>query len=200
MKYSYRQSKLAYCLLAGALIIGPSGNLLANGTEILGTIATEPGSRLIAAGVGLEQSQVLQTIDFTIPGDATIKQVFAYWEGNSDIASPPATNTILIAGQNITGEFIGGRKQPDGLQKQFLTYRADITANGIVGLGPNSILVSGMTFDTNNGAGILVIIEDGTSAFIEIRTEAIVPLLAGHRLRIRRSSRCSPSILLHWNA
>ena len=99
----------------------PTASVLADGTEELGpmSIATETGSRIIAAGVGLELSQVNQTIDFIVPSTASIRQVLAYWEGASAIDSPPLEDTIVIGGQSITGMFIGGTNTPTGAQ--FLT-------------------------------------------------------------------------------
>lgn len=142
--------------LLGMVFIGIlPGEVLADGNETLGPpvgITIESGSRILAAGTGL----IVQpgTIDITIPPDVTIKQVLLYWHGT---LTPD--DTISIEGTEITGSLIG-----TGFSDRFC-YRADITAGGFVVPGPNILSVStGLTFDVNNGAGVLVIIDDGFDA------------------------------------
>jgi hypothetical protein len=130
------------------------GEVLADGDEILAPpvgITIESGSMILAAGTGLYMQP--GTIDITIPVGVTIKQVLIYWHGtvNHD-------DTINIDGTEITGSLIG-----TGFSDRFC-YRADITTGGFVDPGPNSLSVSGLTFDVNNGAGVLVIIDDGFDA------------------------------------
>ena len=128
--------------------------VLADGDETLGTpsIDIEPGSGILAAGTGLLTQP--GTINIPIPPGVTIKQVLLYWEG---IKNPD--DTIIVNGTTITGILIG-----TGHSDRFC-YRADITGEGLVNPGSNnSLLVNGLTFDTNNGAGVLVIIDDGFNA------------------------------------
>ena len=136
------------------------GEVLADGDETLGPpvgITIESGSRILAAGTGLIPQP--GTIDITIPLGVTIKQVLLYWHG---IMIPD--DTIDIDGTIITGSLIG-----TGYLDRFC-YRADITAGGFVSPGPNSLSVSGLAFNPSNGAGVLVIIDDGfNTAEIDFR-------------------------------
>jgi hypothetical protein len=130
------------------------GEVLADGDETLGPpvgISIESGSSILAAGTGLLTQP--GTIDITIPVGVTIKQVLLYWQG---VGNPD--NTISLDSTIITGSLIG-----TGNLNRYC-YRADITAGGFVTPGPNSLSVSGLTFGTNNGAGVLVIIDDGFNA------------------------------------
>jgi hypothetical protein len=140
------------------------GEVLADGDETLGTpsIYIEPGSGILAAGTGLLTQP--GTINITIPPGVTIKQVLLYWEGIwediwEDIPNPNPQNKISVNGTIITGNLIG-----TGYEDRYC-YRADITIKDLVipGLN-NSLSVNGLTFDTNNGAGVLVIIDDGFNA------------------------------------
>ena len=131
------------------------GEILADGDETLGPpvgISIESGSNILLAGTGLSKQQP-GTIDITIPYGVTIKQVLLYWQG---IRNPD--NTISINGTEITGILIG-----TAYYDRFC-YRADITAGRFVIPGPNSLSISGLTFDISNGAGLLVIIDDGFNA------------------------------------
>ena len=131
------------------------GEVLANGNERLGppSIPIASGSNILAAGTGMLSQP--GTIDIYIPSGVTIKQVLLYWQG---IGNPD--NTIIVEGTKITGSRIG-RAGPD--RKRFC-YRADITAFEFVRRGSNRLAVSDLLFDVNNGAGVLVIIDDGFNA------------------------------------
>ena len=130
------------------------GEVFADGDEVLGSpvgITIESGTMVLAAGTGLYMQPGI--LDITIPLDTTIKQVLIYWHGTLN-----PDNTINIDGTDITGSLIG-----TGFSDRFC-YRADITTGGFVVPGPNSLSVSGLTFDVNNGAGVLVIIDDASNA------------------------------------
>jgi hypothetical protein len=141
----------------------PNASLMApaNGTESLGDIdlALEAGSGIVAKGVGLRNAQP-DNIDLNVPGD--VMQVLLYWEGQN--ATSGGDDMIRVAGIDVTGTLIGGPTLFFG-SAYSSTYRADITGLGIVGSGMNSIPVEGMGFTTaNNGAGIIVIYDDGSGA------------------------------------
>jgi hypothetical protein len=130
------------------------GEVLADGDEVLGSpvgITIESGTMVLAAGTGLYVQPGI--IDINIPLDTTIKQVLLYWHGTLN-----PDDTINIGVTEITGSLIG-----TGFSDRFC-YRADITTGGFIVPGPNSLSVSGLTFDVNNGAGVLVIIEDASEA------------------------------------
>lgn len=139
-----------------------------DGTEQLGTpsIAIADGTDVVSAGTGLLTQP--GTIDITIPAGATVNQVLLYWEGQFLKAGDHGDDTITVGGNSVTGTLIGGPTTLAGVDTE--TYRADITALGLVAPGANSISVTDMDFDfANNGAGILAIIDDGTPRSIELR-------------------------------
>ena len=162
-----KRGKLGLCsaLLATATMLPVSG-VIADGTEVLGppsvTIAT--GSRFITAGVGLDATQPGDLV-FNVPAGNSIEQVLIYWDGadTAPTGGPPVIgtteDTISVGGNSVTGKFIGGRTAGGGTQ--FYAFRADITALGVVTTGDNTIPVSGLDFDQNNGAGILVLVMIG---------------------------------------
>ena len=134
------------------------GEVLADGDETLGPpigISIESGTSILAAGTGMLTKA--GTIDITIPLGVTIKQALLYWQGVEN----PDDNIIVDGnGTEITGSLIGTAGPDDNR----FCFRADITARGFVSPGPNSLSVSGLEFDVNNGAGVLVIIDDGFNA------------------------------------
>lgn len=136
----------------------------ADGTETLGppTIAIEDGTSIVAAGIGLEDSQP-GDITVDVPADATVKQVILYWGGdNLDQLDKTDTDTISVGGNSVTGDFIGGNTVylPTFVG---VTYRADITSLGLVNPGTSMFSVGGLDFTRQqNGAGVLVIFDDGS--------------------------------------
>jgi len=145
-------------------------SVFADGTETLGTpsIAIAGGTGIVAAGTGLAEQP--GDINFNVPAGATVEQVLLYWEGQDRI-SLTGDDTIIVNSNTVTGTQIGGPVFWDdgGVST---TYRADITGLGLVGPGANTLTVGGLDDFTNfaNGAGVLVIIDDGSSTSnIEIR-------------------------------
>jgi hypothetical protein len=157
------------------------GEVLANGDEVLGPpagITIKSGSRILAAGTGLITQP--GTIDITIPLGVTIKQVLLYWQG---IRNPD--DTIRVEGTTITGSLIG-----TGYYDRFC-YRADITAGGFVIPGPNSLSVSGLTFDVNNGAGVLVMLPKsnfgmGMILLMHLLTHRMIQLSLRHSFLLQK--------------
>lgn len=156
-----------------ALISGTLNTVFADGTETLGTpsFGIQSGSGIVAAGIGLISQP--GTININVPG--TVKQALLYWEGQSmkTAASPSVTgdSTIVVNGITINGVEIGGPTRFFGISGGDVyssTYRADITK--YVGTGNNALQITGLDFSyANNGAGVMVIFDDGTSANIELR-------------------------------
>jgi hypothetical protein len=130
-----------------------------NGTETLGPIdiPVMPGTGIVVGGIGARTTQPA-TISVNVPG--TVKQVILYWEGNNPTAV--GDNAITVEGNAVVGTLIGG---PTYFYSNAYTttYRADITSLGVVTSGANSIDVSGMNYNKNNGAGVLVIYDDGSA-------------------------------------
>lgn len=164
-----------YKLLAitgSALLIGAQSPAFADGTETLGpaNIAVATGTDVLTAGTGL----IVQPgqIDLNVPNGATVEQVLIYWEGQS--VGETGDDTIEVDGIEISGTLIGGPTQFFSNKSGDIyssTYRADITDLDLVSTGANSLTVTGLDFSwVSNGAGILVIIDDGsTLADIQIR-------------------------------
>ncbi len=138
----------------------------ADGDEKLGpaSIAIAPGTGILVAGVGLHNTQP-GVVDLTVPGGASVVQVLAYWEGQArDAAEQGDTDAILIGGNLVTGQRIGGPTE-FFFGAWTSTYRADVTALGLVSPGSNFVAVGGLDFSTaNNGFGLLVVVDDGTGA------------------------------------
>jgi hypothetical protein len=154
-----------------ALIVG--GSMFADGSESLGpaTIQLATGTGIVSAGTGLHAQP--GTINLEVPAGATVKQVLLYWEGFNSTADP-ADDTIGISNggpaTDVIGTLIGG-------PTEFFSgawasvFRADITALNLVNSGVNSLSVGGLNFTAaNNGAGVIVIFDDGSTATtIDIR-------------------------------
>ena len=125
------------------------------------------GTGMVAAGVGLRgDPDAVQpdNISINVPGE--VKQVIIYWEGHMTTAT--GDPEITVDGNLVGGTLIGG--PTNFFSDAWSTcYRADITHLDVVESGPNTIAIGGMDYDrlcpdacTNNGAGILVIYDDGT--------------------------------------
>jgi len=133
------------------------------------------GTGVVAAGVGLRGDPAAvqpEAITINVPGD--VKQVIIYWEGH--MTSATGDPEITVDGNLVAGTLIGGPTL--FFSDAWSTcYRADITNLGVVSSGPNSIPIGGMDYDrlcpdacTNDGAGILVIYDDGSGvADIQIK-------------------------------
>lgn len=139
--------------------------VLADGTESLGTpsIAISEGTGIIANGTGLISQP--GTIEITIPDNVTINQVLLYWEGQQ-IGSSTGDDQILVDGIPVNGTLIGGPTQffsIGGSPVYSSSYRANVTGILSFATGSNTFSISGADFSyANNGAGILIIIDDGT--------------------------------------
>ncbi|MHC5026209.1 MAG: hypothetical protein ACYTGR_05530 [Planctomycetota bacterium] len=136
--------------------------VLADGTETLGPPSIEvlPGTDYLMSGVGLLES-VSGDIVIEVPAGATVMQVLLYWEGHDfEAADSDATMSIVFNGAGVTGDRIGG---PTNIfnNAHSSTYRADVTAEAALTPGlVNVRSVSDLSFSrTNNGAGLLVVID-----------------------------------------
>ena len=156
-----------------------AGTALADGSETLGapSIPISTGSALVAAGVGLHEQP--GTININVPEDAVVRQVLLYWHGTAD---GTAADTIGDDEVRIT-DGVTAPVQVEGLQIgltpsslgsfNYIAYRADITALGLVKAGSNAITVDELDFsaavvDADNGAGLIVIYTDAAGALRQI--------------------------------
>lgn len=154
-----------------ALFHGVANNLTTvNYTETLGDQgALDAGSGLVVEGTGMVNQPAM--IDINVPG--TVVQVLLYWSGGSNAADHSGDNTIVIEGHEVVGDLIGGPAYFFS-DVWFSAYRADITGLGVVGEGANSLTLSGMDFvhtqyEEDNGAGLVVVYDDGSTAELSIR-------------------------------
>jgi hypothetical protein len=134
--------------------------LAKGGTETLGDPGVDlaPGAGMVVAGAGMVVQPA--TIDLEVPG-AAVEQVIVYWSGGTDGEDALGDATLELNGNEITGELIGGPTLFTS-NYSFTSYRADITALGLVNPGVNSITASGLSYEfsganENNGVGVLVI-------------------------------------------
>lgn len=142
---------------------GPASGIQAaalDGSETLGDpvgLTLAAGSGVVSAGVGLFPN-LDGAINFNVPMGATVMQVILYWEGQHSVAS--GDGAITVNTNAVTGTLIGG---PDFFYAPYSssTYRADITALGLVAAGANTLNIEDMDFvDKNSGAGVLVIYQE----------------------------------------
>ena len=169
------KSKLCRAVIGGLgllfLQMNSTALLAADDVPLSPAAGTAMGTDILTAGTGME-AIASGDIDFTVPPGATIVQVILYWEGYMlapDLPVLPAgggdaeitvnsvdiTGTLLTKGFSIGSEFAS------------YAYRDDITTlvENTVGLGPGSktLTITNMTFDdVNDGAGVMVILDDGT--------------------------------------
>ena len=128
-------------MLVGALLIGlPAGSALADGDETLGppSIAIADGTGVVAAGTGLFSQPGMIQVD--VPLGSAVNQVLLYWYGRGGAGD----NEIVVEGVPVTGDLIGEDNTTALPFQVSHTYRADITALGLVGPGTNMLQVSGM--------------------------------------------------------
>lgn len=160
---------------AGSGEAGPR-NQDKDGSEALAppSIAISPGSGLAHGGVSLVGVEAAE-LSVTVPAGAQVRQVLLYWAGGS--IAIDGDDAIELDGVDIEGQLIGGPTwfyNLMGANYHFSAYRADITRLGLVGPGTTTLTVSGFDFatgatDENNGASILVVWDNGTSAGIQLR-------------------------------
>ncbi|WP_206607868.1 hypothetical protein [Ferruginivarius sediminum] len=155
-------------------ILFGAGTAWADGTETLGppSIPIASGTGVTGAGVGLRDGP--GTINIDVPVGASVEQAILYWSCMSSEGSAP-DDMLSVNGTAVTGTLIGG---PTTFFSniQGSAYRADITGLNAVIDGMNSLSISDLAAcdSINNGAGVLVIFDDGSSpeAGIEVRDGA----------------------------
>lgn len=195
---------IAAACIAAMAALGASATALADGTETLGppSVPIASGTGVLVAGAGTQAfPNVPRSFSFNVPAGAVIDQVLLYWEGHWTDHAPHWSHTpqvdgddvISINGNVVTGTKIGGSTAffqqfvgaVDGTE-MFVGYRADITALGLVSAGANTLTISQMLFESNfptgfpfdqgnDGAGVLVIFDDGSQS-------AVVGVRDGHDL------------------
>lgn len=174
MKDSTKIEVCRRALVTGLAVSALSLPLLANGNETLGNpadggppgpaLAIADGTQVIMNGIGLAQAQPgMFTID--IPAGVTVQQVIAYWEGMSQTPDQQgATDTIQVNGGDLVGDRIGGPNFFFSFAYS-MTYRASLPTDFVTVGGSTMVTVGGLDFDrSNDGFGLLVIVDDGINA------------------------------------
>src|SRR5690606_39503779 len=89
---------------------------------------------------------------------ATVDQVLLYWEAGDNDGD--VDDELVVNGMPAQGTLVG----TSGVNTIASTFRADITALGVVAAGANSIDISGFddAVDNRDGASIVVIFDDGS--------------------------------------
>jgi len=148
-------------VLLTVFILAPQA--LADGTETLGPpvgISIETGTGVIVAGTGMLAQP--SDININVPAGATVKQVLLYWEGRDNLSSG-GDGDLNVNGSLVAGSQIGGPSIWTIYGSSY-SYRADITGLGLVSAGANTLTLDGLVFtNVTNGAGVIVIIDDGSS-------------------------------------
>lgn len=140
----------------------PTGfNALVAENELNADLAVS-GSKIVADGVGL-QGVSDGTINIDIPTGAIVR-VLLYWEVIDPDGTPDQVQlTKGAVTTTVTGDLIGESTHSE-------SYRADLTGEGLgFSTGLNSLLVDPLGDFDVNGASLLVVIDDGTDAVIDIR-------------------------------
>jgi hypothetical protein len=183
---------LALFALAMAAVLSAS-SALANGTERLGrpSVHIAGGTGIVAAGTGLQAfPNIASSFSVSVPAGASVKQVLLYWEGHWTkhgsyaLHTPQAggDSTLSVNGIPVAGTKIGGStkfyEQDAGAvhgKEMFVTYRADISSLNLVSAGSNTLTIDDLQFESNfltgfpftqgnDGAGVVVVYDDGTSS------------------------------------
>ena len=178
-------------LALGACASAPSS--LANGSEALGrpSVHVAGGTGIVAAGTGMQPfPNMASSFSVSVPAGATVKQVLLYWEGHwtqhgSYALHAPQTggdSMLSVNGIPVAGTKIGGNtkfyEQDSGAvhgKEMYVTYRADISSLNLVSAGSNTLTINDLQFESNfltgfpftqgnDGAGVVVVYDDGTSA------------------------------------
>jgi hypothetical protein len=165
----------------------------ADGTETLGPpgITITPAPKVVVAGVGMNAfPNLANSFNVNVPAGATVRQVLLYWEGHWTNHGDYALHTpqvdgdsaISVNGTPVSGTKIGGSTpffgQDTGAvhgDENFVSYRADITGLNLVHAGASTLTINDMQFESNfptgfpftqgnDGAGVVVLYDDGTVA------------------------------------
>ncbi|MEM7167932.1 MAG: SdrD B-like domain-containing protein [Planctomycetota bacterium] len=154
------------CLVL-AMALWVPGVCRADGTETLGPTPLAAGTDLIGAGIGLFDQPNQIYVD--IPAEATVVQAYLYWNGfhSAEFGDPQIAAQLNVgATVQVPGTLIGGSTfffSINGSPRNSTTYRADITDFPWVA-GVNELSLSSLTNNkSNNGASLLLVIDDGTA-------------------------------------
>lgn len=127
------------------------------------------GTNFVTAGVGTNDGAP-NTITVDVPAGATVTDVFLYWARRVDDPGSAPESEVDVDGSTVTGTVIGGPIATTGGGDSPVTYRADITGEGLVSAGTSSFTVQDETPDEGSfdsralGASVLVFYDEGGDA------------------------------------
>lgn len=116
-------------------------------------------SDFVSAGTGTH-SRGPETISLEVPAGATVERVFLYWaqRGEEEIELPDES-TISVNGSEITGNISGGPVDAPSDIPAGVTYKADISDEGIIIPGTNSFTIQdNPAADQINPLGVSVLV------------------------------------------
>ncbi|MFH0853127.1 MAG: SdrD B-like domain-containing protein [bacterium] len=116
--------------------------------NIYGTCSDESGNAVVAAGVGMLDTDTGTINNFNIPGPVTAAYLF--WSGR-DNSNGPGDPNITFDGHPVVG--VESREGWDPIG-----YYADVTS--LVSPGVKNYTIAGLDLDLNDGAGLHVIYQD----------------------------------------
>ena len=137
------------------------------------------GSKIITAGVGTLRpgTEGTGTISITVPSGVLLKTSLHIGRERhrKEGVYPNGDSQIKINGVSINGELVGKANQ-EGTSRGFV-FRADITGQGFISNGTNILNVTEFVGpvtanDRADGAGVMVVIDDGTKASLEVKDGA----------------------------
>ncbi len=115
-------------------------------------------SDFVSAGTGTH-SRTPEEISVNVPVDAAVERVFLYWaqRGEEEI-DLPGESTVTINGSEVTGDVSGGPVDAPSYIPAGVTYKADISDEGIINPGSNTFTIQDNPADQINplGASVLV--------------------------------------------
>ena len=172
-----RTTRRSTAVLAKALLLFTGLSYLptsarGEGDETIGPIKQgflKTGTHVFARGVGLESQP--GKIIFDYPENQRIVQVILYWGLRSSQGDPD----IIVNGTKVVGELVGTSTPFPGADTRPYVFRLDVTDKDWVHSGHNELTIEDLKItDTgfSNGAGIVVIGDDGTASTFEARDGA----------------------------
>lgn len=120
------------------------------------------GTDFVTAGTGTRSNNA-ETITVEVPAGATVTDVFLYWSRRVVDPSAAPASEILVDGSTVAGSIVGGPIETSDNRHTPVTYLADLTGVGLVGVGTSSFTVEDDAPGAE-GASVLVFYDDGGDA------------------------------------
>lgn len=151
-----RQRYIALSLALLSIVFCLAAPAFADGDETLGPTAgltLAGGSNALSARTDLATGPGSVALD--VPAGAIITQALLYWRGTGE----PTDADIYVNGFPVSGTLVGQSMTVDGPRTSF---RADISALGVLSTGANVLVVSGDALSgANDAVSLIVIVDEG---------------------------------------